>query len=140
VANGASNDVSILLNDNTWAPGPRHSDRGHSSQEVQAAAPSRFAAEAWSLVASTPAALPLLPETLPMPDHASMLSTTYEVRKEPPPLPTLPALPGQERGTPARILDHLFADPEGIWLWDRSADLEARTCEEISCPSHGRYF
>jgi hypothetical protein len=124
VANVGSGDVSILLNDNVWAPGPRPSGRGHSSDEVQAAATARFAAPAWSPVASAPAALPLLPETLPRPARAPLRSAPYEVRREPPPLPAAPAPPGPARGTPARVLNRLFADPEGPWRWDRAADLD----------------
>ena len=116
VANSGSNDVSILLNDNTWPGGRPQPGRGRSSRTVLAAA--------LSPVVSAPAALPTLPETLPRQNQAPMLSASDEVRPPTPPVPAAPALHAPPQGTPARFLDRVFADPEGDWLWDRSADLK----------------
>jgi hypothetical protein len=124
VANYSSNDVSILLNDNTWPAGPRQPDRGRSPQTTPAAAPDGFVAAALSPMVSAPAALPTLPETPARPSQAPMLLVSGEVRTETPALPASPARHAPPQGTAARLLDGVFADPEGTGLWDRSADLE----------------
>jgi hypothetical protein len=124
VANFFSNDVSILLNDNTWPPGPRRPGSGRSPQMTPAAAPDRFVAAALFPMVSAPAVLPTLPETPARPSQAPMLSASDEVRPESPVLQASPALHVPPQGTAARLLDRLFAHPEGTGLWDRSADLE----------------
>jgi hypothetical protein len=124
VANYSSNDVSILLNDNSWPAGPRQPGRGRSPQTTPAAAPARFTAAALSPMVSVAAVLPTLPETLPRQNQAPMLSASDEVRTERPALPASPALHAPPPGTAARLLDRVFADPEVTGLWGRSADLE----------------
>jgi hypothetical protein len=118
VANYSSNDVSFLPNDNTWPAGPRQPGRGRSPQTTPAAAPVRFTAAALSPMVSAPAVLPTLPETPARQSQAPMLSASDEVRTERPALPASPALPAPPQGTAARLLDRVFADPEGTWLWD----------------------
>jgi hypothetical protein len=73
---------------------------------------------------SAPAVLPTLPETPARQSQAPMLSASGEVRTERRALPASPALHAPPQGTAARLLDRVFADPEGTGLWDRSADLE----------------
>ena len=91
---------------------------------LPAAAPARFTAAALSPMVSVPAVLPTLPETPARQSQAPMLSAADEVRTERPALPVSPALHAPPQGTAARLLDRVFADPEGTGLWDRSADAE----------------
>jgi hypothetical protein len=124
VANSVSNDVSTLLNDNTWPAGPRQPGRRRSPQTSRAAAPDGLVAAALSPMVSAPAVLPTLPETPARQGQVPMLSASGEVRTERPALPASPALHAPPQGTAARLLDLVFAHPEGTGLWDRSADLE----------------
>jgi hypothetical protein len=122
-ANIGSDSVSILLNDNTWPAGPRQPGGGRSRM-IAGAATDGFAVEALSPIGSAPAALPALQQTLPEQERAPTLAAANEVRTEKPPPPATPSLPARPEGTPAQFLDGLFADPEGNWLWDRSADFQ----------------
>jgi hypothetical protein len=131
VANGPSNDVSILLNDGSWpggGPGPRRAPGGGrvgGALPIPAAAqapPSLSVAE-WvppdfgaATVSPLVATVPVGDDGLPPPGADAAKGLTAAA-------PAVVIAPARTpAGAAARwLLDRLFAEPDSGWLWDGPA-------------------
>jgi hypothetical protein len=118
VGNWQSNDVSILLNDGVWggggAPGAPRSRGSLTRPRTPGIMPDPVRPLPGTTGPLDGGQPPLRPEADP--------ATTGATAAEPigTPMPAPPVV-GAELGAPARpLLDRLFAELQGGWLWDRS--------------------
>jgi hypothetical protein len=129
-----ANNVSILLNDGAWpgggAPTGGRPPGAHPRPRALAAAPASLAEEVVRRDASSRASMPLpgatgsaVQDRRPFlgpdagPGEARAAGALVSAREA----PALAPVGARAEGAARRLLDRLFAEPEGGWLADRSA-------------------